>query len=700
MKTPHLNRRILLIDDNPEIHEDFKKILMPQRSEQSDYFGVKTLLFGGVCAAQPRLQFEFDSAYQGRQGLEMIEQAARDGRHYAMAFVDVRMPPGWDGIETIARVWDKHPDLQIVICTAYSDYSWDDVQQRIGQSDSLLILKKPFDNVEVMQLAQALTSKWNATRAANMQIEQLDQAVAERTRELARSEERFAKAFRNNPLGMFIQTVDDERVVDANPAFLKLIGRTPEEVFGRALSELGLWPCPETKTTAAVLTPDYDVQTAPIQIRTRTGEERSVLRFAEQFDVGLEPCRLVLLQDVTERLKLEADLRQAHKMEAIGQLATGIAHDFNNMLSIIQGYISLVLSRNHLEDQTNHALIRALTASERAATLTRQLLEFSRKQVMARKPISLGFLFEQVEAMLDRIIGDQVQIEMECPDNLPLVFADHCNIEQVVINLAVNARDAMPDGGTLSIDAFEVRSDRSLAAPHEHSGNPSKSFVCIRVTDTGSGMDEPTKARIFEPFFTTKAVGKGTGMGLATVYGIVKQHQGWIELDSAPGQGTIFRIYLPVSFEIGDTPILSQASAPAGKATSDETILVVEDEQVLLDFLHDVLRSHGYRVLTAANAVEALKVWQRESNLIALLLTDMVMPNGVTGKQLADKLKGEKPALRVIYSSGYSLELAGENPLPQGVSLLHKPYQASVLVKTVRDCLDAQSDHTAQPGNS
>jgi PAS domain S-box-containing protein len=685
------NRRILLVDDNPAIHEDFKKILVPPSEGASDYFGAKTLLFGSDSSSSAKIEFQIDSAYQGQQGFQMVQQAAAEGRPYAMAFVDVRMPPGWDGIETITRIWEKYSDMQIAICTAYSDYSWDDMQQRFGSSDNLLILKKPFDNVEVLQLAHALTAKWNVTRAANTKIDQLDQMVAERTRELQSSEERFSKIFRNNPVPMFFEAVAGERVLDVNPAFLKLVDREREIVVGRPISELNLWHDTEATTTPEILARVNDGQTT--QILTSKGEERNVLLFAEQFEAGEELCRLVLLQDITERLKLESDLRQAHKMEAIGQLAAGVAHDFNNILTIVQGHLSLVRSRDHLEPHTLRALTQALTASERAGALTQQLLAFSRKQVMQRKPLKLSSLFEQFEAMIQRLIGDQIEIHIECPDDLPRVYADHCNIEQVLLNLAVNARDAMPNGGKLTIEAFEARPDCVAAGPHANPEALDGTFVCIRVTDTGFGMDEATKARIFEPFFTTKDVGKGTGMGLATVYGILKQHQGGIEVESALGKGTTFRVYLPVSIEIADTTILRKPSTSPAAAKGDETILVVEDEEMLLEFVQEVLASHGYRVLTATNAMNALKVWERESNIVALLLTDMVMPGGVSGKQLADKLKSQKPDLRVIYSSGYSLELVGGEALQRGISLLRKPYPASLLVKTVRDCLDARNDN-------
>jgi signal transduction histidine kinase len=283
---------------------------------------------------------------------------------------------------------------------------------------------------------------------------------------------------------------------------------------------------------------------------------------------------------VTERLKLEAELRQAHKMEAIGQLAAGVAHDFNNILTIVQGHLSLVISRNHLETKAQHSLAQALAASERAGTLTRQLLAFSRKQVIERRPLNLSALFDQVEAMLERLIGEHIQIEFHCPDELPRVFADRCNLEQVLINLALNSRDAMPNGGKLTISASEYHAQRSPSDSTPET--PNGHFVCIRVTDTGTGMDEATKARAFEPFFTTKGVGQGTGMGLATVYGILKQHQGWIAVESALGKGTTFFAYLPASVELDD-PAVAPSPAPVQTGLDGhETVLVVEDEELLL----------------------------------------------------------------------------------------------------------------------
>ncbi|HWN97288.1 MAG TPA: response regulator [Methylomirabilota bacterium] len=687
------NRRILLVDDNPAIH-DLERILLEQLEDRSAEAGASSQLSGSDSAHPPRVRFEIDTALQGQQAMEMVNAAALAGRPYAMAFIDVRMPPGWDGVETTARIWERHPDLQVVLCTAFCDYSWDDMRKRLGESENLLILKKPFDNMEVLQLAYALTSKWNVTRMANLQIEQLDRRVAVRTQELQQSEERFGKAFRDNPLAMFIHSLHGEKILDANPAFLRLLAREMGQVIGRTTIELRIWPG-EEMATADVLARTRETQDRLVAIRTSSGEERMAYLFTQHFDVGMEPCRLVLLEDVTERLKLEADLRQAHKMEAIGQLAAGVAHDFNNILTIVQGHISLVLSRNHLADKTHHALSQALAASERAGTLTRQLLAFSRKQVIERRALKLNSLFEQIEAMLERLIGEHIEVEFHCPTDLPRVFADRCNIEQVLINLAVNARDAMPEGGKLTISASEHTQESSDRPPDSPAGH----FVCIRITDTGTGMDEATKARIFEPFFTTKGPGKGTGMGLATVYGILKQHQGWIDVASAIGQGTTFRIYLPISVELDDTALFRKPQTLHTELNGHETVLVVEDEELLLEFVQDVLTSHGYRVLSAKNAEEAVQIWDRESNGVALLLTDMVMPGGVTGKQLAEKLRRVKSNLRVIYSSGYSLDLVGSSASELGVSLLQKPYHASLLVKTVRECLDGSIQRTCRMNN-
>lgn len=687
--------RVLVIDDNPSIHDDFRKILRT-RAVSPEFDEAKAALFGSPRPDPVGITFELGHATQGEEGLNCVQQALAEGRPYAVAFVDIRMPPGWDGIETIARLWAVDPTLQVVICTAYADYTWDDIRYRLGHSESLLILKKPFDNIEVLQFTHALTAKWKLMHAAQTQIEQLELAVAKRTQELQQSEERFATAFRRNPLPMMIQTIADERVVDANPAFYQLIDRPPEEVLKRSLTELGLWDRTPPRGVHAVFERGDVNPDTPVVVRTRTGEERRVLLFAEKFEAGGVPCRLVLMQDVTERMRIEADLRQAQKMEAIGQLAAGIAHDFNNILTVIQGQISLALLNDDLGVPTTHGLNQALKASERAGTLTRQLLAFSRKQVMERKPVKLTALFEQTKTMLLRLMGDHIEIQMDVPPDLPCIYADRCNIEQVLINLAVNARDAMPAGGKLTIEAFQVQSERRPSNAPNALTAPNGSFACIRVRDTGIGMSERVKARIFDPFFTTKEVGKGTGMGLATVHGIVKQHQGWIEVDTAPGEGTTFDVYLPLSLETNVGTARPFNSTPPMRK-GNETILLVEDEVAVIEFAQQLLSSRGYRVLKAANGPEALRIWESEAKSISLLFTDIVMPGGMNGKQLADRLKAEKPELHVIYSTGYSLELAECDLIESGIFLLQKPYTAAALEKTVRECFDGIDSYTGLP---
>lgn len=685
-----LSPRILLIDDNRAIHEDFRKILGNRSSQNASFSKAKAALFDETPKTAEPASFEIDSAYQGREGLEMVEKAVAEGRPYAVAFVDVRMPPGWDGIETVSHIWQRYPDLQIVICTAYSDYAWEDIIRHLGQSDSLVILKKPFDNVEVLQLAHALSKKWRLTLEAKTHIQNLDRLVLARTRDLRISDERFAKAFRGNPLPMAIQALKNNHFIDVNHSFLGLGDWCLQEVIGRTPAELNLYA--DEKVAAELgtrISSRKPVRHLRAQLRTKAGQLRETLLFAEPLDLDSEPHMLLLVQDITEQVNLEQQLRQAQKMEAIGQLAAGVAHDFNNMLTVIQGQLSLVLLQREGDETIKTPLAEALSASQRAGILTRQLLAFSRKQVMERKPVKFSKLFGEISGLVERLIGEQIQIDFHCAADIPAVHADPCNLEQVIMNLAVNARDAMPQGGrlTFSAEALTISQDRIPANPEASSGD----FVCLRVQDTGCGMDEATRTRIFEPFFTTKPVGKGTGMGLATVYGIVKQHKGWIELESEVGRGTTFRVYLPLSVDLRDTTLIRNTEPPAIPRRGHETILVVEDEPFVRRFVQAVLQAHGYTVFLAANAQEALEIWKTESEGISLLLTDMIMPGGVTGKELAEKLSADKPGLKVVFSSGYSLDVLGDDfRLCSGCALLQKPYRAQVLAATVRQCLDGQ----------
>jgi len=455
--------------------------------------------------------------------------------------------------------------------------------------------------------------------------------------------------------------------------------------------DLNLWPNPgQRKQVFDQLTDGKSIRNLEMKIRARDGREKTTLLSAEAIMLDSEWYALISEHDITERLELESDLRQAQKMDAVGQLAAGVAHDFNNLLTIIQGNVSLLLTRHQLESCIQLPLKETLAASERAGNLTKQLLAFSRKQPAQRTPIRLSKLFEHIGGLVQRLIGEQVQVEFTCPGEVSAVHADPCSLEQIIINLAVNARDAMPRGGKLVFSAAEesISAGQAVAKPHGRAGD----FVCLTVRDTGCGMDEATKARIFEPFFTTKPVGKGTGLGLATVYAIIKQHQGWIDLESEVGSGTTFRLYLPATAASGDTTFLRTPDTETVPCRGNETILVVEDEEFVRHFVQTVLESNGYKTLLAANGRDALRVWKRRSQDVSLLLTDMIMPGGLTGKELAQKLSADKPGLKVIFTSGYALDLLGDNANPlSGYSILQKPYRAQVLASIVRQCLDGQT---------
>jgi two-component system, cell cycle sensor histidine kinase and response regulator CckA len=392
-----------------------------------------------------------------------------------------------------------------------------------------------------------------------------------------------------------------------------------------------------------------------------------------------------------ERKQLEEQFRQAQKMEAFGQLAGGVAHDFNNILAVMMGYTSLLLENEDLKAGVKEELMQVYSAGERAANLTRQLLTFSRKKEIDVSPLDLNGVIGNMTKMLGRVIGEDIKLKASFSPNLPTTEADEGMIEQVLMNLAVNARDAMPKGGGLIIGTDRVVADAAFVQsnPAAYAGE----FACLSVQDTGCGMTPEVKARIFEPFFTTKGVGKGTGLGLATVFGIVKQHQGWIEVESQVGVGTAFKVFLPAIPRSLAVP--AEAAATTDVRGGHETVLLVEDEGTLRELTKLVLQRLGYRVLEAASGVEALSVWVENKGRIDLLLTDMVMPEGLTGRELAKQLRAQQPALKVIYVSGYSLDATGTAIRRQDAStFLQKPYHPRKLAQTIRQCLDQKGERT------
>lgn len=391
-----------------------------------------------------------------------------------------------------------------------------------------------------------------------------------------------------------------------------------------------------------------------------------------------------LLSDITERKQLQSQLLQAQKMEAIGHLAGGVAHDFNNLLNVISGCGELLLDRVKGDESLCRYAEEIRKSAYRGASLTRQLLAFSRKQVLEPKVLDLNDLIHDVEKMLRRLIGEHIEITTGLSSELGRVKADPGQIEQVLLNLAVNSRDAMPNGGCLTIETANVE----LEADCDRFGMdcPPGSYVMIAVRDIGVGMTEETRAHLFEPFFTTKPRGQGTGLGLATVYGIVKQSGGCIAVSSKPGRGTAFRIYLPRT----ETPaaVSSHREVEAAAPRGSGTVLVVEDEPAVRELVREFLEESGYRVLDAGGGPAAIELLQQHAGAIQLLLTDVIMP-GMSGRELADRLTALRPGLKVLYMSGYTdNEIARQGVLEEGTHLLQKPFTRSALAAKVRELLE------------
>jgi PAS domain S-box-containing protein len=494
----------------------------------------------------------------------------------------------------------------------------------------------------------------------------------------------------------WVWEVDAEaRYIYASPKVTELLGYAPVEVIGRTPFD---FMSPEEARRVAAVFSEIATQRKSFASLENTNAHRS--------------GRLVVLEtsgvpvfgptgefrgyrgidrDVTERKRLEVQLQQAQKMEAVGQLAGGVAHDFNNILAAMMLQLGLVQGNSSLDAETRAALQDLETQAVRAANLTRQLLLFSRRSVMEIRPLNLNEVITHLVKLLQRLLGEHIEIRFQGQESLPLIEGDSGMMEQVLMNLAVNARDAMPKGGRLLIQTARVETVTDLVTPE---GNrPPGCYIRLSVTDTGSGMDDSTLKHIFEPFFTTKATGKGTGLGLATVYGIVKQHRGWIEVETEVGKGSTFRVWLPAR----NSPV-SPETKPTGLepiADGTETILLVEDEASVRRTVGQCLRRFGYQVLEAGDPTEAIQLWRSRSSEIDLLFTDMVMPGGTTGLELAERLRTEKPDLKVIICSGYSAEMVDHDHerLP-GVVLLPKPFVTPVLAAVVRACLDGRSATT------
>lgn len=509
---------------------------------------------------------------------------------------------------------------------------------------------------------------------------------------LLRSEAGFRSVVEDAPYGVYRASASG-RFLQVNPALLKMLGyESAAELLKANLASDIFRHEPEHQRFTDLLSRTDEVKDVELEWKRQDGTPITVRCSARTVkdESGVPAYFEVFAEDVTEKRALEKQLRMAQKMEAIGRLSGGIAHDFNNLLGVIIGY-SGVLKKSLAEQPAllEHAL-EIEKAGRRAASLTKQLLAFSRQQVLTPAILNLSSLAADMAKMLPRLLGEDIEVSLALDPDLGNVRADQSQVEQIIMNLAVNARDAMPTGGKLRIET--ANSELDVAYTRTHPGSKVGSYVMLAVTDTGPGMTSETLGHIFEPFFTTKERGKGTGLGLATVYGVVKQSNGYIWVDSAPGKGSSFKIYLPR--HTASVPTQEQGVHSPETPRGSETVLLVEDAAPLKKLAQSFLENAGFRVLSAESGEDAMEVAAKHGGALDLLLTDVVMP-GINGRVLAEQLSRRQPGLQVLYMSGYTdAFIAGHGVLEEGIHLLHKPFTEDTLIRKVREVIDGSKKAT------
>ena len=587
-------------------------------------------------------------------GLGGLELAAKMDHSPAIALVDLSLPD-MDGIEVVSRLHALSTLTQVVILTGNASV---DSAVRAMREQSYDYLIKPVQPDHLLATLERAGERSYRRRAEEGKRE---------------SEERMRQIFAHVSDALFI--VDDSGViVDANPAATSLTGGKLEDLRGTRLSDV----LPEVDS---LVDDPSDVRS---RLATSAGS-RSATRVLDIQSARFAPgVRVYTVRDLTKQRQLEEELAQSRKMDAIGQLAGGVAHDFNNLLTVIMSYSSLLLGDIEATDPRRQDVQEISDAAERAAALTGQLLAFSRKQVMHTRPISVNTVVTGLEKMLRRLIGEDIELVISLGDQLHLVSADPGQLEQVVINLAVNARDAMPNGGKLRITTSNAvlppdsRGKRAEASLNGH--------VMLSVVDTGVGMTREIQQRVFEPFFTTKEQGKGTGLGLATVYGIVTQSGGEVRLTSEPMKGTTFQIFFPALATAAESlpSVAENQTVPRG----DETVLIVEDDASLRALAARVLESSGYKVLLARNGIEALAIAAGHQGRIDLVASDVVMPE-MSGRPLVEKLAETRSETKVLFMSGYTDDDVMRRGVLDGrTAFIQKPFTATQFATKVRDVLD------------
>jgi len=593
--------------------------------------------------------------------------AALDEGGFSVIVSDYRLP-AYDGLQALQEAKTRRPEVPFLF------FSGNLGEERAVEALKAGAIDYVLKDGPVRRLVPALE------RAVSEAAQRVARTRAEGA--LRQNEAGFHLLFDGNPHPMWVFDVESLRFLEVNAAAIEHYGFSREEFLAMRITDIR--PPEDVPLVEEAVGPFKGGmrRLGPWRHRVKDGRIIYVDVAAHDLEFRGRPGRLVVAHDITGQKELEAQLLQSQKMEAIGRLAGGIAHDFNNLLGVIVGYGERVLRR--LPPAERREIGEVLKAADHAASLTRQLLAFSRRQVLQPRVIDLNAAVRDLDGMLRRIIGEDVHLIVALKEALGRVRADPGQVQQVLMNLAVNARDAMPKGGQLTIETDNAELDESYVSAH-HEVTPGH-YVMLAVTDTGLGMDAETQARIFEPFFTTKEAGKGTGLGLATVFGIVKQSGGSIWVYSERLRGTTFKVYLPRVDEVAPEGAASGEGPGAG---GSERILLVEDADSLRELAREALEEHGYKVVQAVSGPAALEALERESDPIDLVLTDLVM-GGMSGRELAEQITAKRPGMRVLYMSGYTDDaLAHHGVLDSNVAFVEKPFTIDGLLRKVRDVLDS-----------